>query len=109
GIASFKCRRRRRCHWLNIDHCIHAAPTNVASASRLRNLWRLELRWVTELAHNLDHRALPALGRHTGRRDQIDALLLVHSANDKLKLRICENTAQPENSRRDAGRTRSRK
>ena len=80
-----------------------AAADDDAGVGAIRNLRRIELRRVTEFAHDLDHGALAALGRDARGGEKIDAFLLVQRADDDLELRVGEDAAQAE----DAGRERA--
>ena len=68
--------------------------TTHISSEGLRNLRRLELGRVAELADDFDYRALPALGCHTGSGEEVHPLFLVQRSNDHLKLGICKYTGE---------------
>ena len=69
------------------------------AAEVLRNLRRIEFGRVTELADDLDHGALAALGRDARGGEEIDALFLVQRANDDLELRIGEDAGRARRGR----------
>ena len=68
--------------------------TSHISAKGLRDLRRLELGGITELADDFDDRALAALGRDAGSGEEVHALFLVQRPNDHLKLGIREHTGE---------------
>ena len=76
------------------------SPLVVDAADSLRNLRRLKLSRIAELTHDLDDGALSALGGNARRGKQIDAFLLIKRSDHNLKLRIGQQTANAENSRR---------
>ncbi len=76
-------------------------PNSTREPDARRKFRRIELRRVTKLAHNLDDRALSALGRDPRRREEVNALFLIERADDHLKSGIGKDPGEAENRRRD--------
>ena len=73
------------------DNDRHDRARNRSGSANRRNLRRCICSRVAQFSDDFDDGALPAFGRHAGRREKIDSLFLVERANHDLKLRVGEN------------------
>ena len=82
-----RCRRHRKDVELRTTSACDAAAATV-SAKVLRNLWRVELCRIAELADDFNDGSLAALGRHARRGEQVHTLFLIDRPHHNLELRI---------------------
>src|SRR5205823_6869382 len=91
GVARLECGGRCRRHRKDVELRTAAggAATSAAVAAEvLRNLWRIKLGRIAELADDLDDSALAALGRHARCGEQVHTFFLVDRPHHDLELRI---------------------